>query len=144
MLFRSLKTLTKIHRILSQQKSTPTTPVSTSHPVDLHKLGLQNFHSSRMPDWLKLLNLKNLKKLYIRGGELSDLRLPEDQEDHSWAVECLRLKSLSKLEMDWPKLQQQLFPKLKYAEKEDCPQLSSFPSDDNGEWIWNAADTEQA
>ena len=132
--------LAKIHRILSQQKSTPTTPGSTSHPVDLHKLGLQNFHSSKMPDWLRLLNLKNLKKLYIRGGELSDLRLPGDQEEHSWAVECLRLKSLSKLKMDWPELQQQLFPKLKYAEKVDCPQLSSFPSDDNGEWIWNAED----
>ena len=140
----SLKTLAKIHRILSREKSTPTTPGSTSHPVDLHKLGLQYFHGSKMPDWIGLLNLKNLKKLYIRGGELSDLRLPEDQEGHSWAVECLRLKSLSKLEMDWPKLQQQLFPKLKYAEKEDCPQLSSFPSDDNGEWIWNAADTKQA
>ena len=138
----SLKTLTKIHRILSQQKSTPTTPVSTSHPVDLHKLGLQNFHSSRMPDWLKLLNLKNLKKLYIRGGELSDLRLPGDQEEHSWAVECLRLKSLSKLKMDWPELQQQLFPKLKYAEEEDCPHLSSFSLDDNGDRIWNAADVE--
>ncbi|XP_030970840.1 disease resistance RPP13-like protein 4 [Quercus lobata] len=137
----SMKALAKIPRILSREKSMPTTPGPTSLPVDLHKLGLQYFHGSKMPDWLKLLNLENLKKLYIRGGELSDLRL---QEDHSWAVECLRLKSLSKLKMDWPELQQQLFPKLKYAEKEDCPQLSSFPSDDNGEWIWNAADTKQA
>ena len=139
----SMKALAKIPRMLSWEKSMPITPRSTSQPVDLHKLGLQYFHGSKMPDWLKLLNLKNLKKLYIRGGELSDLRLMEDQEDHSWAVKCLRLKSLSKLEMDWPKLQQ-LFPKLNYVEKVDCPQLSSFPCDDNGEWKWNAADTEQA
>ncbi|KAL4628753.1 hypothetical protein ACB092_05G262100 [Castanea dentata] len=139
----SLKTLAKIHRILSREKSMPTTQGSTSQPVDLHKLGLQYFHGSKMPDWLSLLNLKNLKKLYIRGGELSDLRPMEDQEDHSWAVKCLRLKSLSKLEMEWPKLRQ-LFPKLNYVEKVDCPQLSSFPCDDNGEGIWNAADTEQA
>nr|POE70295.1 disease resistance rpp13-like protein 4 [Quercus suber] len=132
--------LAKIHKILSRGKSTLTTPRPTSHPVDLHKLGLQNFHDSRMPDWLRRLNLKKLKKLYIRGGKLSDLQLPGDQEDHSWAVECLRLKSLSELKMDWPELQQQLFPKLKYAEKEDCPQLSSFPRDDNGEWIWSAED----
>nr|XP_023916989.1 disease resistance RPP13-like protein 4 [Quercus suber]POF04959.1 disease resistance rpp13-like protein 4 [Quercus suber] len=139
----SMKALAKIPRILSREKSMPTTPGSTSQPVDLHKLGLQYFHGSKMPDWLNLLKLENLKKLYIRGGELSDLRLTEDQEDHSWAVKCLRLKSLSKLEMDWPKLQQ-LFPKLNYVEKVDCPQLSSFPCDDNGEWIWNAANTEQA
>ncbi|KAK7824700.1 disease resistance rpp13-like protein 4 [Quercus suber] len=135
--------LAKIHKILSRGKSTLTTPRPTSHPVDLHKLGLQNFHDSRMPDWLRRLNLKKLKKLYIRGGKLSDLQLPGDQEDHSWAVECLRLKSLSELKMDWPELQQQLFPKLKYAEKEDCPQLSSFPRDDNGEWIWSAEDNEE-
>nr|POE94181.1 disease resistance rpp13-like protein 4 [Quercus suber] len=135
----SLKTLAKIHRILSREKSMPTNPGSTSHLVDLHKLDLQNFHGSKMPDWLRPLNLKNLKKLYIRGGELSDLRLPGDQEDHSWAVECLRLKSLSELRMDWPKLQQ-LFPKLKSAEPVYYPPLSSSPRDDNGEWIWSAAD----
>ena len=33
-----------------------------------------------------------------------------------------------------------MFPKLKYAEKVDCPHLRSFPRDANGEWIWNAAD----
>ena len=131
----SLKKFAK--NLLSREKSMPTTPGSTSQPVDLHKLGLQYFHDSNMPDWLKLLNLKNLKKLYIGGGELSDLQLPGD---HSWAVECLRLKSLSKLNKNWPELQQHLFPKLKYAEQEDCPDLSSFPGDDNGELIWNAAD----
>ncbi|KAF3967439.1 hypothetical protein CMV_008564 [Castanea mollissima] len=135
----SMKALTKIQSILSREKSMPTTPGSTSQPVDLHKLGLHYFPGSKMPDWLSLLNLKNLKKLYIRKGELSDLRLPGDQEDPSWAVECLRLKSLSKLEMDWPKLQE-LFPKLKDAEPVYCPQLSSSPRDDNGEWIWNAED----
>ncbi|XP_075665998.1 disease resistance RPP13-like protein 4 [Castanea sativa] len=139
----SLKTLAKIHRLFSRKKSMPTTPGSTSQPVDLHKLGLQYFHGSEMPDWLRRLNLKNLKKLYIRGGKLSDLPLPGNQVDRSWAVECLRLKSLSKLEMEWPKLRE-LFPKLNYVEKVDCPQLSSFPCDDNGEGIWNAADTEQA
>ena len=139
----SLKILAKIHRILSREKSMPTNPGSTSHTVDLHKLGLQNFHSSKMPVWLTLLNLKNLKKLYIRGGELSDLRLTEDQEDHSWSVKCLRLKSLSRLTMDWKKLQH-LFPNLTYVETVECLGLNSFPCDKNGEWIRRESDTEQA
>ncbi|XP_030971491.1 disease resistance RPP13-like protein 4 [Quercus lobata] len=126
-------------RNVSREKSIKT-PGSSSHHAALDKLGLQNFHGSKMPDWLKRLNLKNLKKLYIRGGELSDLRL---MKDYKWTVKCLRLKSLSQLRMDWQELQP-LFPNLAYVEKVECPELSSFPCDQNGEWIHPEADTEQA
>ena len=122
--------LATIHRIASRKKSIKT-PGSSSQQVALDKLGLQNFHGSKMPDWLNRLNLSELKKLYIRGGELSDLHL---MEDRTWPVNCLRLKSLSQLTMDWPGLQL-LFPKLTYVERVDCPHLSSFPCDNNGEWI---------
>ena len=93
-----------------------------------------------MPGWLNRLNLNELKKLYIRGGELSDLHL---MEDRTWPVNCLRLKSLSQLRMDWPGLQL-LFPRLTYVERVDCRHLSSFPCDNNGEWIRPEADTDQA
>ena len=132
--------LATIHRIVSREKSIKTLG-SSSQLVALGKLGLQDFHGSKLPGWLNRLNLKELKKLYIRGGELSDLHL---MEDRTWPVKCLRLKSLSQLRMDWPGLQQ-LFPDLTYVEKVDCPHLISFPCDEiNGEWIRPKADTEQA
>ncbi|XP_075665996.1 disease resistance RPP13-like protein 4 [Castanea sativa] len=131
--------LATIHRIVSREKSIKT-PGSSSQRVALDKLGLQNFPDFKMPDWLKRLNLKNLKKLYIRGGVLSDLSLTKD---HKWTVKCLRLKSLRQLRMDWQELQP-LFPNLTYVEKVECPELSSFPCDENGEWIRPESDTEQA
>ena len=87
--------LATIHRIVSREKSIKT-PGSSSQLVALDKLGLQDFHGSKMPGWLNRLNLKELKKLYIRGGELFDLHL---MEDRTWPVNCLRLKSLSQLRM---------------------------------------------
>ena len=132
--------LATIHRIVSREKSIKT-PGSSSQRVALDKLGLQNFPGSKMPDWLKRLNLKNLKKLYIRGGGLSDLSLTKD---HKWTVKSLRLKSLSQLRMDWQEELQPLFTNLTYVEKVECPELSSFPCDENGEWISPESDTEQA
>uniref|UniRef100_A0A2N9IG86 Disease resistance RPP13-like protein 4 n=1 Tax=Fagus sylvatica TaxID=28930 RepID=A0A2N9IG86_FAGSY len=110
---------------------------SQSQPAALDKLGLQYFHGPKMPDWLQPLNLKSLKKLYIRGGELSDLG------NQSWTVERLQFKFLSELKMDWQELQA-LFPKLTYVETVSCPKLSSFPCDKNGVWVSPAADTKQA
>ena len=130
--------LPKIPGITSRTKSTETP--GSSRGVALDKLGLQNFHGSEMPNWLKLLDPKNLKKLYIRGGELSDLHL---MKDCTRPVHCLRLKSLSQLRMDWPELQL-LFPNLTYVKREDCPHLSSIPCDINGEWIKPEADTVKA
>ncbi|KAL0012622.1 hypothetical protein SO802_007730 [Lithocarpus litseifolius] len=129
--------LAKFQEIMSPPISTRT--MGSSPHVALDKLGLQNFRGPEMPAWLSPLNLKELKKLYIRGGEISDLRI----KDRSWPVNRLRLKSLSQLRMDWKELQL-LFPNLTYVEKVDCPQLSSFPCDKNGEWIHPEADTEQA
>ena len=65
-------------------------------------------------------------------------------EDRTWPVNCLRLKSLSQLRMDWQEELQPLFPNLIYVEKVECPELSSFPCDENGEWIRPEADTDQA
>ena len=136
--FKSMRILSMTPESISEPATTqPMTPESKSEPATLNKLGLQYFHESKMPDWLKLLNLKSLNKLYIRGGELSDLH---QLGDESWTVKHLRLKFLSELRMDWRELQA-LFPNLTYVEKFNCPKLSFFPCDENGEWISSAADT---
>jgi hypothetical protein len=111
----------------------PTTPASTSSPrlASLAKLGLQYFPGPKMPDWLGSLDLQNLKKLYVRGGDLSDLH---SGVYHPKTVRALRLKYLPKLRMNWTALQA-LFPNLTYLEKVECPELSLFKFDENGGWI---------
>ncbi|XP_028066764.1 disease resistance RPP13-like protein 4 [Camellia sinensis] len=89
-------------------------------PLGLIKLDIQCFPRTITPTWLMACNLKNLKKLYIRGGKLSDLgqfqKLDgKNAEKDKWEVEILRLKYLYDLEMDWSNLQE-LFPKLNYLE----------------------------
>ncbi|CAL5409722.1 unnamed protein product [Camellia sinensis] len=108
-------------------------------PLGLIKLDLQCFPWTITPSWLRAYNLKNLKKLYIRGGKFSDLgqfqKLDDKEaENESWEVEVLRLKYLDHLEMDWFALQK-LFPKLNYLEKVKCPKLTRFKCDEEGVWM---------
>ncbi|CAL5345927.1 unnamed protein product [Camellia sinensis] len=108
-------------------------------PLGLVKLDLQCFPWTITPSWLRAYNLKNLKKLYIRGGKFSDLgqfqKLDDKEaENESWEVEVLRLKYLDHLEMDWFALQK-LFPKLNYLEKVKCPKLTRFKCDEEGVWM---------
>ncbi|KAL7211957.1 hypothetical protein ACSBR2_014755 [Camellia fascicularis] len=108
-------------------------------PPGLIKLDLQSFPGMVTPPWLRAFTLKNLKKLYIRGGKFSDLGQfkeldDEELEKDKWKVEELRLKYLTDLEMDWRELQE-LFPDLTYLEKVNCPKLTFFPCDESGVWM---------
>ncbi|KAI8001728.1 hypothetical protein LOK49_LG09G01765 [Camellia lanceoleosa] len=83
---------------------------NTELPSGLIKLDLQCFPRKIIPRWLRSFALKNLKRLYIRGGKFSNLGqfLELDNmelEKDKWEVEELRLKYLTDLEMDWSKLQ---------------------------------------
>ncbi|XP_028123458.1 disease resistance RPP13-like protein 4 [Camellia sinensis] len=98
-------------------------------PCSMQKLVLECFpmmiiSSSLLP--------ANLKQLYIRGGQLSDLG-----PIASTTVNKLRLKYLSKLEMHWTEFRT-LFPNLIYLEKVECPTLANFPCDENGVWMNNS------
>ncbi|KAI7999972.1 Disease resistance RPP13-like protein 4 [Camellia lanceoleosa] len=101
-------------------------------PSGLIKLDLQCFPRMNTPSWLSPLTLKNLKKLYIRGGKFSDLgqfQKLNNVEKAKWVeVKELRLKYLNDLEMDWSELLT-LFPNLNYLEKIKCPKLPDFPPD---------------
>ncbi|KAI8001822.1 Disease resistance RPP13-like protein 4 [Camellia lanceoleosa] len=108
-------------------------------PSQLIKLDLQSFPRMVTPPWLRAFTLKNLKKLYIRGGKFSDLGQFKELEDEElekdkWKVEELRLKYLTDLEMNWRELQE-LFPDLTYLEKVNCPKLTFFPCDESGVWM---------
>ncbi|KAM1359870.1 disease resistance RPP13-like protein 4 [Malus sylvestris] len=86
-------------------------------PPNLEKLDLQGIPLEHVPRWLNPGQLGNLKKLYIRGGELSSL-------DHGvtgavWKVEILRLKYLKKWDKDWQKLKGS-FPHLQHWDVEEA------------------------
>ncbi|CAL5375866.1 unnamed protein product [Camellia sinensis] len=107
----------------------PELPPSVKLPSSLQKLELECFPEIDTPSWLRSNNLKNLKKLYIRGGLLCKL-----DEIVAANVEMLQLKYLSDFQMRWMDLRS-LFPKLIYLEKVECPGLNSFPCDQNGVWL---------
>ncbi|CAL5344856.1 unnamed protein product [Camellia sinensis] len=100
-------------------------------PSSLQKLELVCFPKKNILGHLTFTNLKNLKKLYIKGGPLWSLAPLVGT-----AVEILRLKYLSEFEMHWSDLRI-LLPNLIYVEKVECPRLTSFPCDKNGVWRSN-------
>ncbi|XP_028097385.1 disease resistance RPP13-like protein 4 [Camellia sinensis] len=104
-------------------------PSSVKLPSSLQKLELECFPEIDTSSWLSSNNLKNLKKLYIRGGLLCKL-----DEIVAANVEMLQLKYLSDFQMRWMDLRS-LFPRLIYLEKVECPGLNSFPCDQNGVWL---------
>lgn len=108
----------------------------------LEKLDLKCYPVSVTPNWLTPGSLKGLKKLYIRGGNFSDLGQYQDileWDDSSippidtWNVEVLRLKYLDEIKMDWRELQR-LFPNMTSLEKVKCPGLTLFPCNEQGFW----------
>ncbi|CAL5355264.1 unnamed protein product [Camellia sinensis] len=124
-LFSKQTTLTK--SFIEQHD--PKLPLSLELPSSLQKLELECFPEIDTPSWLWSGNLKNLKKLYIRGGRLCNL-----DKIVATTVEMLKLKYLSNLEMPWKDIMM-LFPNLIYLEKVECPSLNSFPCDQNGVWM---------
>ncbi|XP_028068907.1 disease resistance RPP13-like protein 4 [Camellia sinensis] len=123
--FKALTQLTIVWASRSVQPTVAPTRSVTSKPAELAmlslgliKLDVRCFPWMTTPIWLRACNLKNLKKLYIRGGQLSDLGQKLDDkkaEKDKWEVEVLCLKYLDDLEMGWSDLQE-LFPKLKFLE----------------------------
>ncbi|GFZ03151.1 hypothetical protein Acr_15g0017590 [Actinidia rufa] len=105
-----------------------------SLPSRLQKLNLQCFHGTSLPSWLRLSNMKELKKLYIRGGQLCNLdKSPERTANDQCTVEILCLKYLGDLKMDWDDLMI-LFPNLIFLHNVECPKLTNIPCNKSGVW----------
>ncbi|XP_050379860.1 disease resistance RPP13-like protein 4 [Argentina anserina] len=105
-----------------------------SFPPDLEKLDLQGIPLAHVPEWLNPVQLKKLKKLYIRGGEFDSL---DHGETDKWTVEVLRLKHLNNLIIDLPKLKDE-FPRLRYLEKINCHEIEKDRYDANIIWSEDA------
>ncbi|EEF35488.1 conserved hypothetical protein [Ricinus communis] len=122
----------QLNRALTLVNEESIMALSPKLPKTLEKLDLQFFPGTEAPSWLMPSKLKYLEKLYISGGNLQGLNQAED-EGHKWNVKILCLKSLPELSMHWKELQD-AFPKLVYLEKDNCPNLTFFPCEENGVW----------
>ncbi|XP_050281869.1 disease resistance RPP13-like protein 4 [Quercus robur] len=118
----------QLNRMLAMKRNNDPLELSTK----LDKLELLCFPHTRTPDWLIPGKLQSLKKLYIRGGKLNNLRQMQEGSD-IWTVEILRLKYLNMFNMDWNELQTS-FPKLIFLENVKCPNLTSSPCNKFGVW----------
>lgn len=75
-------------------------------PPGLEKLDVRCYPDPELPvkRWLHVNGRTNLKKLYVRGGEVEELDIPIDNN-----IETLRLRYLNKFRMNWTT---ELLPKL--------------------------------
>ncbi|KAK3409061.1 hypothetical protein EUGRSUZ_J01170 [Eucalyptus grandis] len=87
-------------------------------PEQLEKLELIGMPEKSTPKWLNPQELKNLKKLYIIGGELASW--DHQQQNEQWSVEILRLKHLKNLSIGNKEDVLKRFPRLGYFEKKNC------------------------
>ncbi|KQK20766.1 uncharacterized protein LOC100830451 [Brachypodium distachyon] len=97
-------------------------------PLGLVKLEICCFPLAEFPCWISPPELKNLKKLYIRGGIISDLG-----EGKCWEVTVLRLRFLKHLNYAWAALYQ-AFTKLHFLEVHECGNLETWPDCQKGLW----------
>ncbi|KDP20864.1 hypothetical protein JCGZ_21335 [Jatropha curcas] len=126
-------TVAKKYKRSTAFKQDNDTGINPQLPEGLEKLDLQCYPGTKAPSWLRPGKLEHLKKLYVRGGNLSDMGQARGGND-KWNVRILHVKFLSELKMDWRELCD-AFPNLIYLEKVKCPKLTFFPCDESGVWL---------
>lgn len=97
-------------------------------PEELEKLEMECMPKENLPLWLNPLKLTRLKRLYIRGGKLAELR------EGPWVAEIVRLKYMTELKIEWRELQR-FFPNLSYLQRVNCPRVTFCPCDAYGVWM---------
>ncbi|CAK7341465.1 unnamed protein product [Dovyalis caffra] len=78
------------------------------------------------PTELKPSTLKKLKKLYVRGGDIT--KLYDGEKDQQWNVEVLRLKFLKDFKLNWKQLML-TFPRLGFLDVK-CDQSENKQEED--------------
>ncbi|XP_062088185.1 disease resistance RPP13-like protein 4 [Humulus lupulus] len=97
-------------------------------PPSLQELYLRNYHRETLPIWVNPVKLSELQYLCIENGDLQNLTVEiEDKNCHlTWNIEGLCLKFLTRLEIDWKELQEDM-PLLRHLEVSHCYKLKDFP-----------------
>uniref|UniRef100_A0A0D9W6K7 Disease resistance R13L4/SHOC-2-like LRR domain-containing protein n=1 Tax=Leersia perrieri TaxID=77586 RepID=A0A0D9W6K7_9ORYZ len=97
-------------------------------PLGLEKLELRCFPLAELPHWVSPEKLRNLKKLYIKGGYISGLG-----DMNCWEVTILRLRFLKHMNYAWTALNDS-FRKLDVLEVYECENLLPWPYCEKGLW----------
>ncbi|XP_078168444.1 disease resistance RPP13-like protein 4 [Carex rostrata] len=118
--FNSLESLLKLTITWRKHKI-----ADYSLPKNLEKLDIRCYPEENVSKLMNCAELTKLKKLYIRGGNLTDI-----PSHKNWKVEKLRLRFLKKLDStDWEAVRG-LFPNLNYVEYVGCHHRpNKFPND---------------
>jgi hypothetical protein len=116
-----------VKKTQGEHKHTQKIP-TISFPENLEKLDIRCYPNADAQELLDPAKLKNLKRLYIRGGKLAKFN-----GDAGWQVEILRLRFLEDFYLNWYEIGE-IFPNLKFVEHEKCPTLIFFPESENC-WI---------
>ncbi|GAB4834248.1 hypothetical protein Ancab_032514 [Ancistrocladus abbreviatus] len=103
-------------------------------PKKLEKLDLRSVPQSAARRLLMPSSLNNLKKLYIRGGDVHDIGQGNKEWQKAKKLEIVRLKYLTNLHMDWRQFRSS-FPNVTYLEIVQCPNLAFFPCSNQG-GVW--------
>ncbi|KAF7845318.1 disease resistance RPP13-like protein 4 [Senna tora] len=111
--FKGLENLTSLKTLkISWGVQDPVDDKSLCLPSSLEKLDLECVPHEQIPEWLKPSKVGQLKKLYIKGGNLKSL--DHGEEAAKWNhVEILRLEYLNHLEIQSQDVKN-WFPSLKY------------------------------
>ncbi|XP_078161539.1 disease resistance RPP13-like protein 4 isoform X2 [Carex rostrata] len=124
---KPLNKLLMLTIIWGENKSNCVMP-TFSFPKNLEKLDIRCYPEAEASKLVNAVKLKNLKRLYIRGGKLTEIPYSDN-----WEVEILRLRFLENLETDWDEIKRS-FKYLRYVEYVECPKLMNFPKD-SCRWI---------
>ncbi|KAL2547352.1 RNI-like superfamily protein [Forsythia ovata] len=100
---------------------------------NLEKLDLRCFPDKNLPLWISPVNLGNLKRLYIRGGNVKIL-VPMSDKFKPWKVEILRLNYLKNFRFHDSFVLEKEFPHLLYFERINCNCIADGLYDKNIKW----------
>ncbi|KAL2556660.1 RNI-like superfamily protein [Forsythia ovata] len=103
---------------------------------NLEKLDLRCFPDMNLPLWISPGNLGNLKRLYIRGGNVETL-VPMFDKFKPWKVEILRLNYLKNFRFHESFVLENEFPHLLYFERINCNCIADGLYDKNIKWRLN-------
>ncbi|KAL5555588.1 hypothetical protein UlMin_037824 [Ulmus minor] len=107
-------------------------------PSCLQELYLKHFRRETLPNWVNPKMLPSLQYLCLENADLQQLNIKnfdKEIENSIWSIEGLCLKFLTRLDVDWKDLQEDM-PQLSYLEVSHCYQLKDFPCSVKTPGVW--------
>ncbi|KAF4368757.1 hypothetical protein F8388_021369 [Cannabis sativa] len=108
-------------------------------PPSLQELYLRNYHRESLPIWVNPGTLSELQYLCVENSDIHNLSLETEDKncDLPWNIEGLCLKFLTRIDMEWNELQNNM-PLLRHLEEiSHCYKLKNFPCSVKSPRFWS-------